>query len=60
MQRGEASCAARAGLTLIGVSERAYDYESPQGPYRARLQIAPSGFVSLYPERWELEAAAGA
>ncbi|MCA1440413.1 putative glycolipid-binding domain-containing protein [Ensifer sp. IC4062] len=37
------------------VSEHAYDYESPQGPYRATLQIAPSGFVSLYPELWEME-----
>lgn len=36
-------------------SAEAYDYESPQGPYKATLQIAPSGFVSIYPELWEME-----
>ncbi|HEX4892050.1 MAG TPA: putative glycolipid-binding domain-containing protein [Hyphomicrobiaceae bacterium] len=33
----------------------AFDYESPQGPYEARLQIAPSGFVCVRPELWEME-----
>lgn len=37
------------------VSEHAYDYDSPQGPYRATLLIAPSGFVRLYPELWEMD-----
>jgi hypothetical protein len=36
-------------------SERTYDYDSPQGPYRATLHIARSGFVSLYPDLWRIE-----
>lgn len=39
------------------VSAHAYNYESPQGPYKATLQIAPNGFVSVYPELWEMERA---
>ncbi len=34
----------------------AYDYDSPQGPYRATLRLAANGFVSLYPDLWEMEA----
>jgi uncharacterized protein len=41
------------------ISEHAYDYDSPQGPYRATLQIAANGFVSHYPELWEMEVRAG-
>ena len=41
------------------IGERSYDYESPQGPYQAILQIADNGFVSDYPELWALEASEG-
>ena len=44
--------------TYHRISEQAYDYDSPQGPYRSTLQIAPSGFVSVYPELWEMEVRA--
>ena len=37
-------------------SEAAYWYESPDGGYAATLEIAPSGFVRLYPDLWEMEA----
>ena len=37
------------------LSERAYDYNSPHGPYRATLQIEENGFVRLYPELWEAD-----
>ena len=37
------------------VSERAYDYDSPQGPYRATLQLEETGFVKLYPELWQAD-----
>ena len=37
------------------VSERAYDYNSPQGPYRATLQLDDTGFVKLYPELWQAD-----
>ena len=32
----------------------AYRYASPQGPYEAVLEIAPSGFTKLYPELWRM------
>ena len=32
-----------------------YAYESPDSGYAATLEIAPSGFVRLYPELWEME-----
>lgn len=32
----------------------AYRYASPQGPYEAVLEIAPSGFVRLYPGLWRM------
>lgn len=35
-------------------SDEAYDYNSPQGPYRATLKIAPNGFVSDYPTLWAM------
>ena len=37
------------------LSEHAYDYNSPQGPYRATLQLEETGFVKLYPELWQSE-----
>jgi hypothetical protein len=39
-------------------SDDAYDYESPQGPYRATLRIAANGFVRDYPALWRMEAGA--
>jgi len=36
-------------------AESIYWYESPTASYQARLEIAASGFVSLYPGLWELE-----
>lgn len=35
--------------------EHHYAYEPPQGPYAATLDIAPTGFVSLYPDLWMIE-----
>lgn len=32
----------------------AYRYATPQGPYEAVLEIAPNGFVKLYPELWRM------
>jgi len=32
------------------ISDRAYDYRSPQGPYRAILQLDENGFVTSYPD----------
>lgn len=32
----------------------AYRYASPQGPYEAVLEIAPNGFVRLYPDLWRM------
>ncbi|QIK79630.1 putative glycolipid-binding domain-containing protein [Sphingomonas piscis] len=37
------------------LSNRSYDYNSPQGPYRATLELQPNGFVSLYPNLWQAE-----
>jgi len=37
------------------IADGAYDYNSPQGPYHETLQIAPNGFVSVYPDLWEME-----
>ena len=34
----------------------AYRYASPQGPYEAILEIAPNGFVQLYPQLWRMVA----
>ena len=36
-------------------SEATYWYESPRFGYAAVLEIAPSGFVRVYPGLWELE-----
>lgn len=32
---------------------RRYWYESPQGDYRATLELADTGFVTLYPSLWQ-------
>ncbi len=37
------------------ISDRAYDYNSPQGAYRAILQLDENGFVTLYPDLWQTE-----
>ena len=37
------------------LSEDTYDYNSPQGPYRATLKLQATGFVRLYPELWEAD-----
>ena len=37
------------------ISDRAYDYNSPEGPYRAILRLDENGFVSLYPDLWQSE-----
>ena len=36
--------------------EASYWYEAPTVPYRALLEIAPSGFVESYPGLWRLVA----
>ena len=36
--------------------EASYWYEAPTVPYRALLEIAPSGFVQSYPSLWRLVA----
>jgi uncharacterized protein len=38
------------------IADRRYAYESPQGPYSATLEVAESGFVSVYPGLWAIEA----
>ena len=35
------------------ISDRAYDYDSPQGPYRAVLELDDNGFVRSYPDLWQ-------
>jgi uncharacterized protein len=32
-----------------------YDYNSPQGPYRAILELQSTGFVRLYPGLWQAD-----
>lgn len=39
------------------LSEDRYSYESPTAGYSAILELAPNGFVRLYPDLWELEDA---
>jgi hypothetical protein len=41
------------------VSEQAYAYNSPQGPYEATLLIADNGFVRDYPDLWQLQHSTG-
>ena len=36
-------------------SETTYWYEAPRFDYAAALEVAPSGFVRLYPGLWEME-----
>jgi len=36
------------------ISEHAYRYASPTGDYRAVLEMAPNGFVRVYPGLWEM------
>lgn len=38
------------------VAHMSYDYNSPQGPYRETLYVAPNGFVRTYPTLWEMIA----
>lgn len=35
-------------------AEAQYDYHSPTSGYRAILELAPSGFVRVYPGLWEM------
>lgn len=35
-------------------SQTAYDYQSPTAGYRAILELAPNGFVRVYPGLWEM------
>lgn len=37
-----------------------YHYASPTAGYEAELELAPNGFVRLYPELWEMERSADA
>ena len=39
----------------VRISDRAYDYNSPQGPYKATLQLEENGFVSMYPDLWQAD-----
>ena len=50
------------GTTLVRLpqhyrrlSEVRYHYESPTASYAAVLELAPDGFVRLYPDLWEME-----
>ena len=36
-------------------SDLSYHYYSPQGPYRAKLELQANGFVSVYPDLWQAE-----
>ena len=36
-------------------AEDLYHYDSPTAGYEAVLELAPNGFVRLYPELWEME-----
>lgn len=38
-------------------SENSYQYDSPTASYSAVLELAPNGFVRLYPDLWEMEDA---
>jgi hypothetical protein len=35
-------------------SQTQYDYQSPTAGYRAVLELAPSGFIRVYPGLWEM------
>lgn len=37
------------------VSQDCYEYRSPTASYSAVLELAPSGFVRIYPRLWEME-----
>jgi hypothetical protein len=37
------------------IDAQSYAYDSPTADYRATLEIAPSGFVRLYPDLWVME-----
>ena len=37
------------------IDTASYAYDSPTADYRATLEIAPSGFVRVYPELWVME-----
>ena len=37
------------------IDAQSYAYDSPTGDYRATLEIAPSGFVQVYPGLWMIE-----
>jgi hypothetical protein len=36
------------------IADAQYDYHSPTAGYRAILELAPSGFVRVYPGLWEM------
>jgi hypothetical protein len=36
------------------IADAQYDYHSPTADYRAVLELAPSGFVRVYPGLWEM------
>lgn len=66
LQVGEAGTLTTAWFDLDGglrpllqhyrrIRDDAYDYESPQGDYRAVLEMAANGFVRLYPGLWQAE-----
>jgi hypothetical protein len=38
------------------IAEDRYWYRSPMGNYEAILEMAPNGFVRIYPELWEMES----
>lgn len=42
------------------LAEDRYHYASPTAGYEAVLELAPNGFVRLYPELWEMERSADA
>ncbi len=37
------------------VSKQRYNYESPATSYKGVLDLAPNGFVQVYPELWEMK-----
>ena len=41
------------------IAENRYWYSSPTAGYEAVLELAPNGFVRLYPDLWEMEPLRG-
>ncbi|HVJ70530.1 MAG TPA: putative glycolipid-binding domain-containing protein [Sphingomicrobium sp.] len=49
------TCLVRLPQHYRRVSEDCFEYESPTASYSATLELAPNGFVRVYPGLWEME-----